>query len=66
VKPEEVEMKNGKKQKPGKISEEVKQMICDRIDKGERNSSKLAEEFGAETQQIAGIMARHLHPDSWA
>jgi hypothetical protein len=55
-----------KKKKPPKVSERVKQAIRDRIDKGERNSSKLAKEFGVRTQQAAGIMARHLHPDSWA
>jgi transposase-like protein len=58
-------MKDGKKKKRRELSEEDKQAIRDRIDKGERNSSKLAEEFGIGTQQVAGVMARHLHRDSW-
>ena len=58
-------MENGKKKKRRELSKEDKHTIRDRIDKGERDSSKLAEEFGAGTQQIAGIMAWHLHRDSW-
>jgi hypothetical protein len=61
---EEVKMANGKK-KDRELSEEDKQAIRDRIDKGERNSGKLAEEFGAGTQQVAGLMAWRLHRDSW-
>jgi transposase-like protein len=58
-------MRDGKMKKNRELSEEDKQAIRKRIDKGERNSSKLAEEFGVGTQQVAGIMAWHLHRDSW-
>ncbi len=59
-------MKNGERKKRPEVSEEDKQAIRNRIDKGARNSSKLAEAFGVGTQQVAGIMAWHLHRDSWA
>jgi len=47
------------------LSEEDKQAIRDRFDKGERSSRELAKEFGVGESQVAGLMARHLHPKSW-
>jgi DNA invertase Pin-like site-specific DNA recombinase len=51
--------------KTRELNEEQKKAIRKRIDKGERNSTKLAKESGVGRQQVAGIMARHLHPESW-
>ena len=48
------------------LSKEVKRAIRDRNDKGERDSSKLAEEFGVGTKQVAGLMAWQLNPGSLA
>jgi DNA-directed RNA polymerase subunit N (RpoN/RPB10) len=51
--------------KSRELTEDLKVMICNRIDKGEK-SKKIAEELGVDEYQVRGVKAWHLHRDSWA
>jgi hypothetical protein len=54
-----------KMKKSRELTEDLKVMICNRIDKGEK-SKKIAEELGVDEYQVRGVKAWHLHRDSWA
>jgi len=51
--------------KSRELTEDLKVMICNRIDKGEK-SKKIAEELGVDEYQVRGVKAWHLHRDWWA